>query len=721
MKNLIWAILLLSILALLYPGQAEAQSSVVSGQWSVVSTQYPISNINSPVLSFDKPDRALNQRPHSPVPSPQSPFIVRIDFENRDELAVLAGVLDIWEVNHTEGYVIAMITLDQWSWLKLLGYPVTVDEIRTDELNRPRQRDAGQTAGIPGYACYRTVEETHSSLAALATHYPNIAEWKDIGDSYDKATPGGPAGYEIHALVLTNKAIAVEKGKLVLLAAVHAREYTTAELATRFAEKLVSGYGVDPDLTWLLDYNEIHIIAQGNPDGRKWAEQGYSWRKNTNPAGCGFPSYGVDLNRNGSFLWAGCPSGGCSSSDPCSILYRGTAPASEPETQAAQNYLHTVFADQRGPGINDAAPLDTNGVFISLHSYGNLVIYSWDFTGQDAPNIPELRRLGRKFGYINRYSVCNTSNCLYAVDGSHTDYAYGTFGVATYTVELGTSFFQSCSYFENTILQTNLDALVYAAKAARRPYRVAAGPDTIALRVSASSVVAGTAVTLTARADDTRFFSNGYGPVEPSQTIAAVRYTVDRPSWAGGTPTALIPTDGAFDSSTEDAHILLDTQDWEPGRYLLFVEGQDTAGNWGAPTAIFLTITASYGLAFAQETPGSPLAAGQMITHTLTVTNTGGISDQFALSVEQSTWPISVADVTPVVDAGSRVHIPVTVQVPSTVTLGAADVAIVRIHSMGDTAQVRIATLPLVVTAEPGVTDGGSTGEMVFYFPLIYR
>jgi carboxypeptidase T len=690
MKKLIWAILLLSILTLLFPGQVDAQFSVPS--------------------------------PQSPVPNIQSPVVVRIDFADRDDLAFLAGVLDIWEVNHAEEYVIAMITLEQWSWLKLLGYPVTVDEIRTAELNRPLQREAGQMAGIPGYACYRTVEETYSSLAALATDHPAIAEWKDIGDSYDKVSPGGPAGHDVHALVLTNKAISVEKGKFVVLAAVHARELTTAELATRFAEKLVNGYGVDPDLTWLLDYNEIHIIAQGNPDGRKWAEQGYSWRKNTNnPSACSFPSYGVDLNRNGSFLWAGCPSGGCSSSDPCSILYRGTSAASEPETQAVQNYLNAVFTDQRGPNINDAAPPDTNGVFISLHSYGNLVIYSWDFTGQDAPNMQELRRLGRKFGYFNRYSVCNTSNCLYAVDGSHTDYAYGTFGVATYTFELGTSFFQSCSYFENSILQTNLDALVYAAKAARRPYQVAAGPDITDLSLSAASVIVGSPVTLTAQADDTRFFSNGYGPAEPSQAVAAVHYTVDLPSWAGGTPVALIPTDGAFNSNVESAQIMLDTTGWEAGRHLIFVEGQDAAGNWGAPTAIFLELAASYGLAFAQETPGTRLAAGQMFTHTLTITNTGGISDQFALSVEQSSWPISMADFTPIVGAGASVHVPVVVQVPNSVSIGAADVAIVRIHSVGDAAQVRIATLPLVVTVDPADVSNETTRRLIFYMPLIYR
>ncbi|MEZ4635989.1 MAG: M14 family zinc carboxypeptidase [Caldilineaceae bacterium] len=577
-----------------------------------------------------------------PTPDPV-PAVVRIDFENEDDLAVLTGALDIWEVHRDQGYVVAMIVLDQWSWLRLLGYTVTVDVARSAELNRPLSREDGQTAGIPGYACYRTVEETYATLAGLAATHPEIAEWKDIGDSYDKATPGGADGYDLQALVLTNRNNNVDKGKLLVLAAVHARELAPAEVATRFAEELATGYGVDADITWLLDYNEIHIIAQGNPDGRKFAEQGYSWRKNTDsPSGCSFPYYGVDLNRNVSFLWAGCATGGCSSTSPCSILYRGVAPASEPETQALEAYMQSVFADQRGDSLNDAAPADTNGVFISLHSYGNLVIYPWDWTGQAAPNVEDLRRLGRKFGYFNRYSVCNTSNCLYAVDGSHTDYAYGIFGVGSYTFEVGTTFFQSCSYFDSYIVQQNLDALFYAAKAARRPYQRSAGPDSRDLSLSTSSVNAGNPVTLTVTADDSRYFSNGYGS-EAVQTISAVRYSVGQPVWAGGTPVEMTAVDGLFGSSVENASAVIDTNGWPSGRHTIFVESQDAAGNWGALSAIFLDVTTTRSLEMTQHPSTEGIMAGRAVTHTLQITNTGNAADAFVLTVDAATWPVQVS------------------------------------------------------------------------------
>jgi carboxypeptidase T len=649
--------------------------------------------------------------------STEDPVVVRISFADRAALEILAERLDIWEVDHTQGYVIAMITREQWRWLKLLGYAVVLDEEKTAEVHRPLVRTAGQTSGIPGYACYRTVEETYADLAALAQNNPTLAQWIDIGDSYDKVTSGDPDGYDIHALVLTNQHVTVDKGKVLLFAAVHARELTTAELATRFAEELVAKYGVDPDVTWLLDYNEIHIVPHGNPDGRIWAEQGYSWRKNTNnPSSCGFPFYGVDLNRNGSFLWNVCGDG-CSSGNSCSITYRGVSPGSEPETQAIEAYMGEIFEDQRGEDLDAPAPVDTNGLFISLHSYGNMIIYPWDWTGQPAPNMTGLRSLGRKLGFHNRYSVCNTANCLYGVDGSHTDYAYGAFGVASYTYELGTTFFQSCSFFESSILRRNLDSLYYAAKAARRPYQTPAGPDTVEVTIIPAVVGPGLPVILRATADDTRYFSNGYG-VEASQPISAVRYTVDLPSWLSDSIDFLSPVDGDFDSTVEPAEAVIDTRDWAPGRHTIFVESQDQDENWGAPTAIFLTIEANYGLTLVQPPPAPIVTAGQPVSYTLAITNTGNLTDTFQLTLVRSAWSVDLPDQVGPLAADASASAAIQVSVPQTATVGAANVVVIAVASTGDPGQIRLATLQTVVDAP---FTGEPPEEEFFYFPWIER
>jgi len=70
---------------------------------------------------------------------------------------------------------------------------------------------------------------------------------------------------------ITNQAIQIDKPKLFIIASIHAREYTPAELALRYAEYLLNNYGLDADVTWVIDYHEIHIMFQANPDGRKEA------------------------------------------------------------------------------------------------------------------------------------------------------------------------------------------------------------------------------------------------------------------------------------------------------------------------------------------------------------------------------------------------------------------------------------------------------------------
>ncbi len=533
--------------------------------------------------------------------------IVRLTYRSSEELETFLTALDVLEARCGTNCVVALVSPAEYQRLVNEGRLVEIDQDQTDQLlagiaqvQAAAAAEAQAVGSIPGYACYRTVEETYTSLAALAAIHPQLATWSDIGDTWEKVTPGGGAGYDTFALKLTNSAIPGPKPKFMLMAAIHAREYVTAEVATRFAEELIAKYNIDPDVTWLLDYFEIHIVPHVNPDGRKKAETGLSWRKNTdNNDGCNNAnSWGTDLNRNSSFRW----NNGGSSSNACDATYRGPSAASEPETQAIQTYATALFPDQRGPNDTDAAPATTEGVFVTLHSYGQLVLYPWGWTTTAAPNKTQLETLGRKFGYYNGYEVCNGPACLYGTSGTTDDYTYGEFGIASYTIELGTTFFQSCSSFTATILPTNMPALYYAAKAARRPYQNPAGPDALNVSVSPATVTQGDPVTLNATLDDTRYNSNGWG-TEPVQNIQAGQYTIDAPSWAGGVPVALSASDGAFNATSENVTASIDTTALTPGRHTVFVEGQDANGNWGVLSAAFLWVNPSGPTPTPTDTP----------------------------------------------------------------------------------------------------------------------
>src|SRR6185436_20694073 len=73
------------------------------------------------------------------------------------------------------------------------------------------------------------------------------------------------------------------------------------------------------------------------------------------------------------------------------------------------------------------------------------------------------------------------------------------------------------------------------------------------------------------------------------QPIAGAELYVDTPPWRGGTPIALSPRDGAFNTTTEAAQVVL-PRPIPAGRHLVLVRGRDSAGNWGAISATWLDV-----------------------------------------------------------------------------------------------------------------------------------
>jgi PKD repeat protein len=576
-KNALIALPLLAgllILALFFLTFASGPAQAAAGDWGNLQLT-PV----GPPLPPDQHDF-----------SQDAVWVVRAEFDDPAQVAQLAARREPWEVHPDQGYLIVEVTPQEMAWLEALGFRVQIDEARTIEFNTPRERLPGQVSGIPGYACYRTVEETFATAEGIVAAHPTLATWLDVGNSWEKQTPNDDLpGYDLRVLKLTNNAVPGPKPKLFVMSSVHAREYAPAELNTRFAEYLVENYGTDADITWLLDYNELHLLLQANPDGRKLAEDATirDWRKNTDyDDGCNISSdWGTDLNRNFEFQWACC---GGSSANPCDETYRGPNAASEPETQAVQNYVRAIFPDQRDPELTDAAPADATGVFLDLHSYSELVLWPWGFMMTPAPNGTQLQTLGRKLAYFNSYEPDQAIG-LYVTDGTTDDFAYGDLGVAAYTFEIGTTFFQDCTTFENVIVPDNLPALIYAAKTARTPYQTPAGPDALNLAASPGATIPGMPIALSASINDTRY--NNTNGLEPTQVISAAEYSLDTPPWiAGASVHTMTPSDGAFNSKIESAAAQIDTSGLAPGRHILFVRGQDVDGNWGAVSALFIDL-----------------------------------------------------------------------------------------------------------------------------------
>jgi len=102
--------------------------------------------------------------------------------------------------------------------------------------------------------------------------------------------------------------------------------------------------------------------------------------------------------------------------------------------------------------------------------------------------------------------------------------------------------------------------------------------------------VPGTDVSLTAVANDTRY--NNSNGSEGSQNIQSAEYYLDIPPWENGAEAfALSASDGNFNSSTENLSASIDTAGMSLGKHLIFLRSRDTAGNWGAVSATYLTLS----------------------------------------------------------------------------------------------------------------------------------
>lgn len=520
--------------------------------------------------------------------------MIRIYTDDPQTITTLRESLDFWGADLNKGYFLFRVSEQDLVWLQQRHIDYVIDSVSTEIMKKRLMAakvdsDAGS---IPGYSCYRTVEQTYSDLQQLAVNHPDLASWVDFGDSWQKQQNRG--GYDLFSLVISNKQSAQPKIPLVLMAAMHAREYTTAETAARFAGYLMQNYESDADIHWLLDYTEVHIIALLNPDGRKIAENAATRfkRKNHNNNFCAdsLVDRGVDLNRNSTFLWGGIGSSGLS----CSQTFRGPSAASEPETQAIEQYIAQVFSDQRPQSGSDdlTTPVadDTEGLFISLHSAVPVILFPWEGAEAISPNFDQLQTLGRKFGFYSHYPVC--WDCIGFSAGTIVDQVYGEYGVAAYTFELGNDFFDSCDDYESTIFPDNLQSLLYALKAARRPYQEPAGPEVIDITLSDDVLDAGELLTVTAQADDQRFYSGGFG-AEPSQNVSSAGYSIDVPPFLADALTPLQPADGVFDTASEQLTASISTDPLTPGRHLLFLVAEDSAGRRGVASAVFFEIQKS--------------------------------------------------------------------------------------------------------------------------------
>ena len=107
---------------------------------------------------------AIRVQESASPPPPSQPVVVKIYYPDPVVRDALINRLDVWEVHPDADYLVAALTPAEYSSLLAQGFRIQIDPVLSVMLNQPLVRQPGQVEGIPGFPCYRTVEETYSSL-----------------------------------------------------------------------------------------------------------------------------------------------------------------------------------------------------------------------------------------------------------------------------------------------------------------------------------------------------------------------------------------------------------------------------------------------------------------------------------------------------------------------------------------------------------------------------
>lgn len=116
------------------------------------------------------------------------------------------------------------------------------------------------TDGIDITRFYR-FDELTGLLRGLERDYPRLASLQSIGTSWE--------GRDIWLLTVTNQdtGAAEDKPAMYIDGNIHAGEVTGCNVALHTADMLLRGYGVDPEITALLDTRTFYIAPRVQPDG----------------------------------------------------------------------------------------------------------------------------------------------------------------------------------------------------------------------------------------------------------------------------------------------------------------------------------------------------------------------------------------------------------------------------------------------------------------------
>jgi carboxypeptidase T len=322
-----------------------------------------------------------------------------------------------------------------------------------------------------GYEGYHDYSEITAELRSIAASRPGIVKLFSIGQSYE--------GRELWAVKISDNVTTDENEPEVLFEGLHhAREHLAGEQGVHLVHLLVDNFKAPTPLgqrvTRLVKSREIFIVPMMNPDGAEYDISSgidfQGWRRNRQPIP-GSDEIGVDLNRNWGYMWGCC---GGSSGTPGATTYRGPSAWFAPEVRALRDFVLGRVVNGRQQ-IREA---------VSWHTFNEQIMWPYGYTRADLPrtmtaeDLAAFRAIGTSMASRNGYTAQQLSD-LYLIDGSTTDWLYGSQRIFAFTIEMYPTdqshvggFYPPDSVIERETTR-NDEAVLYFVEQADCPYRAA--------------------------------------------------------------------------------------------------------------------------------------------------------------------------------------------------------------------------------------------------------
>ncbi|XP_076806152.1 carboxypeptidase B-like [Clavelina lepadiformis] len=266
--------------------------------------------------------------------------------------------------------------------------------------------------GSYDYNVYHTYDEIQQWIADTANQYPNLARKSFFATSTE--------GRNVDMLTIGKS---TDKPIFLIDCGVHAREWISPAFCQCFINRMLSQYGVDPQVTRMMDEMTWMIIPLLNVDGYEytWAND-RMWRKTRSK----YDTFctGVDANRNFDINW----SGEGASTEPCSNTYCGPSVESEPVVKALSDIIRKYKGNIQG--------------YIAFHSYSQVFVYPYSYAYEDTENAAQLNDVSsRAANAIQQttskiYTFGPGYESMYLVSGGSKDWAYQMGVPLSYTIEL---------------------------------------------------------------------------------------------------------------------------------------------------------------------------------------------------------------------------------------------------------------------------------------------